>query len=132
MLVWSKAWSAEGEKGKTSCSFQHTPTQGCVPAAYLPPDPTVCKWNQRNDFDRNDAFVLFRHKSHFSIAARGMFTRHRRPRRRPPKMATVARFLTVRKTFRDRTFGGYMGTSSGRTVRPNLATQLLPVSKTTA
>jgi hypothetical protein len=34
MLVWSEAWSAEGEKGKTSCSFKHTLTRACVPTAY--------------------------------------------------------------------------------------------------
>jgi len=33
MLVWSEAWSAEGEKGKTNCSLKHTLTQACVPKA---------------------------------------------------------------------------------------------------
>jgi hypothetical protein len=33
MLVWSEAWSAEGEKGKTSCFLKHTLTRACVPTA---------------------------------------------------------------------------------------------------
>jgi len=56
MLVWSEAWSAKGEKGETDCCLKHTPTQACVPTAFpVSPGPTACKWNQRNDFDRNDA-----------------------------------------------------------------------------
>ena len=33
MLVWSEAWNAEGEKGKTGCHFNHTPTTTHVPTA---------------------------------------------------------------------------------------------------
>jgi hypothetical protein len=32
MLVWSEAWSAEGEKGETDYYFKHTPPVTCVPA----------------------------------------------------------------------------------------------------
>jgi len=33
VLVWSEAWSAEGEKGKTGCLLQHTPAGARLPAA---------------------------------------------------------------------------------------------------
>jgi hypothetical protein len=33
VLVWSEAWNAEGEKGKTDCCFEHTPIRTRVPTA---------------------------------------------------------------------------------------------------
>jgi hypothetical protein len=35
MLVWSEAWSAEGEKGKTSCSLKHTLARASVPTVFF-------------------------------------------------------------------------------------------------
>jgi hypothetical protein len=32
MLVWSEAWSAEGEEGETDRCLKHTLTGDCVPA----------------------------------------------------------------------------------------------------
>ncbi len=32
ILVWSEAWSAKGEEGKTGYCFKHTPNRVCVPA----------------------------------------------------------------------------------------------------
>jgi hypothetical protein len=32
MLVWSQAWNAEGEKGKTRYWLKHTPASARVPA----------------------------------------------------------------------------------------------------
>lgn len=57
------------------------------------------------------------------------FTRHRLPRRALSTMAAAARCLHMRKTCSDRTFGGYMGSSGGRTVRLVSKTSLLPVWK---
>jgi hypothetical protein len=72
--------------------------------------------------------ALLRLRPHLSIALRNTFTRHRLPHRTLPTMVSV-RCLSMRKTCHGRTFGGYMASSGGRTVRLGSETSLLTLWK---
>ena len=41
MLVWSEAWNAKGEEGKTGYCLEHTPIAVLVPMASLFPDASA-------------------------------------------------------------------------------------------